>query len=295
MRARYEHRDRERLNRFSDPINLLDRVRDKDFKAKQRWLRCRMHWFGDPEFRRDEMEKELKRVLVESQRVTDEYRKPGYEQQRYTGEYHVPLYQLGMDEHANQAFADQEITAQYEAAADSVAAFRQPIILPTESTPIAGFLETYPDRDINATPHQFENSQSAKPTQKGDRATDLGSIPETSVLFEPYYPQHGVTGRKTTAEVNLFGTYTSKFSADELAIEPPSIKRSAEVAKPTKPEAPFDAGVESANSTANAVNAQQSDFTPAILDAIGAPAAQTAPSTGFATPATTTETPSTQA
>lgn len=278
MRARYEHRDRERLKRNSAPINLLDRVRDKDFKAKQRWLRCRMHWFGDPEFRRDEMEKELKRVLVESQRVTDEYRKPGYEQ-GYSGEYHVPLYQLGIDDTTGmgqgQGFADQEITAHFEAAADSVAAFKQPIVLPTETIAIAGFLETYPDRDINATSHQFEDSQSATPSRKGDRANDLGSIPETSVLFEPFYPQNVVTGRKTTEEVHLFGTYTSKFSEEELAIERPSIKSSADAAKPTT----------------DAVKAQQTDFTPEILDAIGAPQGDASP--GFANQSPAIETPST--
>lgn len=253
-----------------------------------------MHWFGDPEFRRDEMEKELKRVLVESQRVTDEYRKPAYEP-RFNGEYHVPLYELGMNDVAQvgpeQNFTDQEITAQYEAAADSVAAFRQPIILPTDTTPVAGFLETYPDRDISPQPRQFENSQSSASTKKGDRATDLSSIPETSVLFEPYLPQNGATGRKTTEEVHLFGTYKSMFSPEELSIDRPSIKRAAETAKPSIQESSFDAA---ANTNTDAVSAQQTDFTPEMLDAIGAPAAQADAEAGFAQAAVAPDTPATQ-
>lgn len=273
MRARYERESakRQRL------INLLDRVRDKEFNAKQRWLRCRLHWFGDPELRRDEMEKELKRVLVDSQRVTEEYRKPHFEQpqQRYSGEYHVPIYQLGME--YSTADMNQDITAEFEAAADSVAAYRQPTV-PVDTTPIAGFLQTYPDRDMSAPAHQIETSMnSTSAADAANKDSDLGFNPETSVLFEPYFPQHGPSGRRTTDEVNLFGTYKSMFAPEDLAIDRPSIKRSSEIEKrgAAEPAASFDASAAPTEPSEQTTG----NFSPPVSNEIAPPTSTTAAET----------------
>lgn len=167
MRSRYEAKSDKAF------VNLLDRVRsDAEDGTTQRWLRCRLHWFGNTEFKRDEMEKALHKVLVDSKRVTEELRKP-------TGmaEYEAIHYLTG------DSLAEY-LPAEFETAANSVAAFSQPLTLATDAQPYL-CLE--------------EDSFAAQDTS-GSLEPEFALLPETSMLFDARY------AKAVSAEVSSAST-----------------------------------------------------------------------------------------
>lgn len=69
MRSRQDERDRKPFHR-----SILDRMREIFDRpaAKEHWLRCKLRWFADADWRKLELEKALNKCLYSSERMTAE-------------------------------------------------------------------------------------------------------------------------------------------------------------------------------------------------------------------------------